>query len=520
MRQPSPPSCILLSLFILTAAQRNVLLPMPGLLYQSVCLSSDFNLTHPVEDASWTFQNNGEEIRIAKFPNSKFRVNNNNRFNNRLKPSNNMTGLTIRDLRPEDSGTYTVTITLTDGVTHRASFNLTVYEPVPVPEIKTELDIISPDWCNFTLYCSVPTITSTLSASWSYRYNVTEHHPFNETKYNKSHAVHLSLQSQSHNSQFLCLVQNPVDKKNVSVYTQQICPANRQNLPSTSDQGTPLHLNGLLSQAINLTSDLNVTQSVRDSFWYFTPSGRRKRRICEFRNDKTHPCDNSNDPRERFELYNDGMTLEIKSVMFEDSGIFELLVTLQDRTTETSLFNFTVYEPVPSPKINITLENVNADRCNITLYCFVMSSASMLSFVWKYGDQERESYGNGFRIELSLTPTESSMEYQCLVRNPVSQNMASVLPPQNCTITHIGQNRNKYYIMLSLMIIVFPLAVWFVVVTNRTTKEGEVSAQTGRTYYEVEDLRSQEKSNVQQAKNPPETAKAQTIYCVLQRDGE
>ncbi|CAH2326839.1 SLAM family member 5-like [Pelobates cultripes] len=285
------------------------------------------------------------------------------------------------------------------------------------------------------------------------------------------------------------------------------------------EQGTPLHLNGLLSQAINLTSDLNVTQPVRDSFWYFTPSGRRKKRICEFRNDKTHHCDKWNDPRERFELYNDGMTLEIKSVMLEDSGIFELLVTLQDRTTETSLFNFTVYEPVPSPKINITLENVNADRCNITLYCFVMSSAPMLSFVWKYGNQERESYGNGFRIELSLTPKDSSMEYHCLVRNPVSQNMASVLPPQNCSIIHNGQSRNKYYIMLSLLIIVFPLAVWFVIVMNRTTKKGEVSAQTERTYYEVEDLSSQKMSNVQ-AKNPPETAKAQTIYCVLQRDGE
>ncbi|CAH2326837.1 SLAM family member 5-like [Pelobates cultripes] len=247
------------------------------------------------------------------------------------------------------------------------------------------------------------------------------------------------------------------------------------------EQGTPLHLNGLLSQAINLTSDLNVTQPVRDSFWYFTPSGRRKKRICEFRNDKTHHCDKWNDPRERFELYND--------------------------------------EPVPSPKINITLENVNADRCNITLYCFVMSSAPMLSFVWKYGNQERESYGNGFRIELSLTPKDSSMEYHCLVRNPVSQNMASVLPPQNCSIIHNGQSRNKYYIMLSLLIIVFPLAVWFVIVMNRTTKKGEVSAQTERTYYEVEDLSSQKMSNVQ-AKNPPETAKAQTIYCVLQRDGE
>ncbi|CAH2326855.1 CD48 antigen-like [Pelobates cultripes] len=135
--------CMLLAAFLLGSAQHDVPLPVSGLLYQSVYLSRDVSLTHPVEDASWTFQTNGEEIRIAKFSNSQFKVYNNNPLNNRIKPSNNMTGLTIRDLRIEDSGIYTARIMLTNSMIYRASFNLTVYDLYYYLIIKLSLVCIS-----------------------------------------------------------------------------------------------------------------------------------------------------------------------------------------------------------------------------------------------------------------------------------------------------------------------------------------------------------------------------------------
>ncbi|CAH2326853.1 SLAM family member 5-like [Pelobates cultripes] len=209
--------------FLLPEEAQDVPVQVSGLVDQSVRLSQDLYLTHPVEDIVWTFQTNGKPLRILFFSNYNSKIYE-SQFTNRLEPSNNTTELLIRDLRREDSGIFAATIILTNRVKHQLSFNLTVYDPVPALEIKTEPEINSTDWCNFTLHCSIPTITSTLSVSWQCRHTDTEYCPFNHTVYNNGRTVRISLQPQSRNSQLLCLVQNPADKKNVSVYTQDICP--------------------------------------------------------------------------------------------------------------------------------------------------------------------------------------------------------------------------------------------------------------------------------------------------------
>ncbi|CAH2326835.1 SLAM family member 5-like [Pelobates cultripes] len=457
MLQPSPTSNILLSLFILTAAQRDVPLPVSGLLYQSVYLSRDVSLTHPVEDASWTFQTNGKEIRIAKFSNSHFKVYNNNPLNNRIKPSNNMTGLTIRDLRIEDSGIYRATIMLTNGVIHRASFNLTVYEPVPALGIKTELEINSLEWCNFTLHCSVPTITATLSVSWQCRHTDMEYCPFNHTVYNNGRTVRISLQPQSRNSQFLCLVQNPADKKNVSVYTQDICIyfGNRKEVPDKSrdhyalmeEKGTRVSLD-ILSSCDPPTPKL-LSKCVGPDTWvtglWRVSLDMAKRHLGAYQKQQLNGKVEDAEVgwfNNRLEPSNNGTGLTIRDLRTEDSGIYTETIVFTNGIIDDNIIFYAflkMFEPVPTPEIKTELDINSTDWCNFTLHCSIPTITSTLSVSWQCRHTDTEYcpfnhtvHNKGRTVRISLQPQSRHSQFLCLVQNPADKKNVSVYSQDIC----------------------------------------------------------------------------------------
>ncbi|XP_041429467.1 SLAM family member 5-like [Xenopus laevis] len=76
---------------------------------------------------------------------------------------------------------------------------------------------ITPDWCNFTLHCSAPTKSSALSYSWMYR------HKERYQPYTTGTTIHVSLQPESWDGEYLCFIHNPADHKNVSITAQQVC---------------------------------------------------------------------------------------------------------------------------------------------------------------------------------------------------------------------------------------------------------------------------------------------------------
>ncbi|XP_053331011.1 SLAM family member 5-like [Spea bombifrons] len=159
---------------------------------------------------------------IVQFKNSNFEIYE-DRYRNRIETSNDEMELLIRDLGEGDSGVYHQTILFANKKTQEFLFNLTVYEPVPSPVIKDELEKKTAVWCNLTLRCSVPLNTSALSISWLCRYKDSECCNRTACDNNNGSAVQLSLQPGSWDMEIMCLVQNPADRKNVSFHTRNIC---------------------------------------------------------------------------------------------------------------------------------------------------------------------------------------------------------------------------------------------------------------------------------------------------------
>ncbi|KAM5200761.1 SLAM family member 8-like isoform 2-T4 [Hipposideros larvatus] len=78
----------------------------------------------------------------------------------------NMRSLLIANLTPEDSGQYRVRGSFTGGREFTRVFQLTVYEPVPLPQILAKSLSVTADWCNVTLECRAVGASEDLNLTW------------------------------------------------------------------------------------------------------------------------------------------------------------------------------------------------------------------------------------------------------------------------------------------------------------------------------------------------------------------
>lgn len=99
-------------------------------------------------------------------------------------------------------------------------FHLTVYGPVPIAEITPEVKRKGHQ-CNVTLHCSVLSNTSHLSYTWKYRHGDSEYQSINDT----GNIIQKMLPPDHQDMGFICIVQNPVDQKNVSYHIEH-CSGN------------------------------------------------------------------------------------------------------------------------------------------------------------------------------------------------------------------------------------------------------------------------------------------------------
>ncbi|KAM5200784.1 SLAM family member 9-like isoform 2-T2 [Hipposideros larvatus] len=78
----------------------------------------------------------------------------------------NMTSLLIMNLNREDSGQYRAQGSFTGGGVFTKVFQLTVYEPVPLPQIVAKPLSVTADWCNVTLECRAVGASKDLNVIW------------------------------------------------------------------------------------------------------------------------------------------------------------------------------------------------------------------------------------------------------------------------------------------------------------------------------------------------------------------
>ncbi|XP_044942618.1 SLAM family member 9-like isoform X3 [Mustela putorius furo] len=78
----------------------------------------------------------------------------------------NATTLRIDNLTLEDSGLYRARVSYTRGRQYDQDFHLTVYEPVPLPQIQAMDLSLTPGWCNITMECNTTGTREDLTVSW------------------------------------------------------------------------------------------------------------------------------------------------------------------------------------------------------------------------------------------------------------------------------------------------------------------------------------------------------------------
>ncbi|XP_032707055.1 SLAM family member 9-like, partial [Lontra canadensis] len=128
------------------------------------------------------------------------------------------------NLTLEDSGLYRAQETYTGGRQYDQNFHLTVYEPVPLPQIQATVLSLTPGWCNLTLKCVLSRTREDLTVSWESEClpREQEHRPAPGSSPNPwTLAVNLPLSRPS--PSLTCVVSNEGDEKTVTLDLGDIC---------------------------------------------------------------------------------------------------------------------------------------------------------------------------------------------------------------------------------------------------------------------------------------------------------
>ncbi|XP_040491790.1 SLAM family member 9-like isoform X2 [Ursus maritimus] len=132
--------------------------------------------------------------------------------------------LTIDNLTLEDSGLYRVRVFYSTGTERDEDFHLTVYEPVPLPQIRATVLSLTPGWCNVTVECDTTGTREDLTVSWESEGlpRELEQRPSMGPAPNPwTLAVTLPLSQPS--ASLTCVVRNHVDQKTATWYLGDVC---------------------------------------------------------------------------------------------------------------------------------------------------------------------------------------------------------------------------------------------------------------------------------------------------------
>uniref|UniRef100_A0A670K2R8 T-lymphocyte surface antigen Ly-9-like n=2 Tax=Podarcis muralis TaxID=64176 RepID=A0A670K2R8_PODMU len=198
-----------------------------GILGGSVLLPANVSQGITVEKIEWDFypQRGGPGFWLAEFSHGKLEHQSpTDRFEQRLDMVDETT-LRIKDLELDDSGIYNARIWFMKSQFKEQSFNLTVYEPVPTPQIHFQEVSQTSEGCSVTLQCQAPR-KEEFSISWKrgnppralgnslYEYQLSD----------SGRNLHVFWRKDSSDSAFTCLLTNSVDQKNASFDLLKICP--------------------------------------------------------------------------------------------------------------------------------------------------------------------------------------------------------------------------------------------------------------------------------------------------------
>ncbi|XP_033030191.1 SLAM family member 8-like [Lacerta agilis] len=197
-----------------------------GILGGSVLFPANVSQGITVEKIEWDFrpQRRGMGYCLGEFRHGKLQHSGpTDWFEQRLDVVKGTT-LRLKDLELDDGGIYNTRIWFTKTQFQEQCFILTVYEPVPTPQIHHQVESKTPGGCNVTLRCHTPG-REEISISWE---TGDPHRALGKSvnHYQVSdngRELRVFSWNSSFDSKFTCLVSNPVDQKRASFDLLSIC---------------------------------------------------------------------------------------------------------------------------------------------------------------------------------------------------------------------------------------------------------------------------------------------------------
>lgn len=178
----------------------------------------------------------------------------------------NMTSLRIDNLTREDSGQYRARVSLTAGKEFNMNFHLTVYAPVPLPQIWVTSSSITPGWCNVTLECRAQGAMEDLKVTWESKGLPEELEQRGiPGPAPSSWALDLSLPLSQPNPSLTCVLSNPLDQKTATTDLGAIC------VPGSHAQTSARTLPGILGATVTVLLILGA------GLWLWKMRGKKKK---------------------------------------------------------------------------------------------------------------------------------------------------------------------------------------------------------------------------------------------------
>ncbi|XP_077607602.1 SLAM family member 5-like [Crocuta crocuta] len=214
-----------------------------------------FHVTRPpevspeakLEKISWAVKNESNYIDLLHvFPgvNVPEWVNVHDKFKERLHVHHTTT-LRIDKLTLEDCGWYQARCSFSTGIENAQYFHLSVYEPIPRPQVLAEVLSLTQDWCNVTLECHTPGTTGAVSVSWESKglpRELEQKGAPGSTPNPWTLALNLPLSQPS--PRVTCVVSSPVDQTTATRDLGEVCGHERETRPH--GQAGAAHLGAIL----------------------------------------------------------------------------------------------------------------------------------------------------------------------------------------------------------------------------------------------------------------------------------
>ncbi|XP_070353346.1 CD48 antigen-like isoform X2 [Equus asinus] len=113
-------------------------------------------------------------------------------------------------------------------------------------------------------------------------------------------------------------------------------------------------------------------------------------------------------------------SLRIENLTREDSGQYRARASLTGGMESNQIFDLTVYDLLPLPKIQVQSVSTTGGWCNITLECRAAGVTEDLNVTWESKDlpRELEPARNSWTLAVSVPLSQPNASLTCVVSNP------------------------------------------------------------------------------------------------------